>query len=95
MEYPPSCWLIREAGLFETAVARPAGNLSVEVLAKVPYPKTLSLTLKFIIYYCCYLKFCTQARDTGRIMDDFRVILSGNQAIHISQVKPCSNAVTS
>jgi hypothetical protein len=36
MEYPPSCWLIREAGLFETAVARPAGNLSVEVLAKVP-----------------------------------------------------------
>jgi hypothetical protein len=56
MEYPPSCWLIREAGLFETAVARPAGNLSVEVLAKVPYPKTLSLTLKhyhilLIIYY--------------------------------------------
>jgi hypothetical protein len=39
MEYPPSCWLIREDGLFETAVARPAGNLSVEVLAKVPYPK--------------------------------------------------------
>ncbi len=36
MEYPPSCWLIREAGLFETAVARPVGNLSVEVLAKVP-----------------------------------------------------------
>jgi hypothetical protein len=39
MEYPPSYWLIRETGLFETAVARPAGNLSVEVLAKVPYPK--------------------------------------------------------
>ena len=29
--------------------------------------------------------FCTQARDTGRIMDDFCVVLSGNQAIHISQ----------
>jgi hypothetical protein len=86
MEYPPSCWLIREAGLFETAVARPAGNLSVEVLAKVPNQNLILKTLLYIIYP----HFCIQARDTGRIMDDFRVVLSGNQAIHISQVNSSS-----
>ena len=84
MEFPPSSWSMRELGLFETAVAKATEGLSMQVLAKVntPNPNHIHplLNQSLIVYY-------PQIRQSGMVMDDFRVVLSGNSTIDVSQVE--------
>jgi hypothetical protein len=85
MEFPPTSWSIRDQGLFETAVVRTTNGLSMEVLAKVSDPKPYIYPNMLSIYYLkCVL---IQIRTNARIMDDFRVVLSGTEAIYVSKVE--------
>ncbi len=84
MEFPPSSWSIRDQGLFETAVVRTTNGLSMEVLAKVSNQNHIQPNV-FDIYKLKYVLI--QIRTNARIIDDFRVVLSGTEAIYVSKVE--------